>query len=311
MKTVLVLGSKGLLGTALNLSSLSSLEFYRFIFCDRSCGDLTKEEEVKNIFKHYNPNYVISVAANVGGIGYNLAKPADLFHDNILMNTHILHYAQQFGVEKCIMCSSICCMPDNIAILREDLLHDGPVYGANFAYGQAKRMISVYIEALEKQYNVTNYCAVIPGNLFGPFDNYRSHQSHVLPALISRLYLAKQKKEPFIVWGNGESRREFIYSLDAARFILRLLDLEKLPNRILISHEKEFTIKQMVEKLVKAANFEGQVIYDTSKPSGQHARKTDLSVLHSLIGNLEYTDMDEAVRVSYHYFEKHYPNVRI
>jgi GDP-L-fucose synthase len=133
----------------------------------------------------------------------------------------------------------------------------------------------------------------------------------VLPSLIHKLYLAKKENKPFKIWGNGSASREFLYSEDLARMLLKIIDMEDIPSRIIISGDKQFTIKQVVEMLCEVSEFKGEVIWETDKPNGQKARPTDLSVLKSLLGKIEYTDIKSALHESYNWFATNYPEVRI
>jgi GDP-L-fucose synthase len=171
-------------------------------------------------------------------------------------------------------------------------------------------MVDIQIQAYEQQYGIKNYCSVIPGNIFAENDAYNIDYGHVIPSLIHKLYLAKKNETDFTVWGDGSALREFIYADDLAKIIYRLLDMDELPLRLIVSGPKQYTIKEMVEKLVKVANFRGNVVWDKSKPNGQHARPSDLSLLYSLFPDFEFTDIDEGLKKSYDWFVDNYPNIR-
>lgn len=307
MKT-LVTGSGGLMGQALKDMAPEQHEFF---FAERKHADITKEEDVKNLYESVKPDYVIHAAARVGGIGCNLAHPYELYRDNILMNTHMIDYAVRFKVKKFIAFSSMCAMPVISKTITEDDMHDGPIYEANWSYGWSKRMIDVQIQALSKQFGISGYCSLILGNLFGPNDMYNLKDAHVIPALIHKIFLAKRSNDTLKVWGDGSSQREFIYSQDAARIIFKLLEME-VPKRLIVSGDEQISIADVVYKLCDAANFPREKVeWDTSKPNGQKARPTDTSLLKSLVGDQGYTDMGEALKVSYQWFEDNYPNVRL
>ena len=187
-----------------------------YYFVGREYGDLTILNNVKNMYDDISPDYVIHTAAEVGGIGGNEAHHGEFFYNNVLMNAYMIDQAYRHNVEKMIVFSSVCVFPDGQPKLKEETMHDGPVFSSNFAYGHAKRMVDIQIQAYEKQYGIKNYCSVIPGNIFGPQDSYNIEFGHVIPSLIHKIYLAKQNHTDFSVWGNGSAKREFIYVNDLA-----------------------------------------------------------------------------------------------
>lgn len=308
MKKILITGGNGLCGSALKRHCL----FFgdnRYSFIGRDYGDLTILENVKLMYDEIQPDYVVHTAAEVGGIGGNEAHHAEFFYNNILMNTYMIDQARKHNVEKMIVFSSVCVFPDGTK-LQEDNMHNGPVFSGNFAYGHAKRMVDIQIQAYQQQYGIKNYCSVIPGNIFAGNDAYNIDYGHVIPSLIHKIYLAKKNNTDFTVWGNGSAKREFIYADDLARIIFGLLTKEELPLRLIVSGPQQHTIKEMVEKLVRVAKFEGNVVWDETKPNGQHARPSDLSLLYSLFPDFEFTDIDTALEISYNWFVENYPNVR-
>lgn len=300
---LLITGADGLVGTALRRLAPDA------IFITRKEADLTSEQDVMGIYGRHHPDYVIHAAAKVGGIGGNMAGHADYFYQNIIMNSHMIHYANLFDVKKMLVFSSVCVFPDGIEILREDLMHKGEPFTGNFAYAHAKRMVDIQIQAYRSQYGVKNFCSIIPGNIFGINDLYNLKHGHVLPSLMHKLYLAKRDNTPLRVWGDGESRREFIYADDLARYLLKILELDEIPPRIIISGEKEYSIREIVDKLCFIAEFNGEVIYETDKPNGQRSRPSDLSLLRSLI-DLNPTSIDTALLSSYLWFESNYEKAR-
>lgn len=305
---ILVTGKNGLVGSALQKIATSEHEF---VFVGSKECDLTKSHEVETMFRLIEPDWVIHAAAKVGGIGGNINGPANYFYDNILMNSHIIHYASLYGVEKLLAFSSVCVFPDGLPVLKEELMHYGEPYHTQFAYGAAKRAIDIQIKAYKQQYKIENYASIIPCNIFGENDYYNLISGHVLPSLIRKIYLAKHHGHTFSVWGDGSAKREFIYSEDLAKIILKILELDSIPQRIIVSNNNEISIKDVVEKLCSAADFKGEIIWETDKPNGQKCRPCDLTLLKSLIGEPQYTDMDTALKLSYDWFQKHYPNVRI
>jgi GDP-L-fucose synthase len=303
---ILITGKNGLVGKALQSQSTN----HEFVFIGREEADLTKESEVEMIFRLIKPDYVIHTAAKVGGIGGNIEGPADMFYQNMLMNSFVIHHACKYGVKKLLAFSSVCVFPDNIPVLKEDLMHKGEPFYSQFAYASAKRAIDTQIVAYKKQYGIKNYCSIIPCNIFGKDDMYNLQTGHVIPSLIAKVYAAKHNKTPLHVWGDGSAQREFIYSDDLAKIILKIIELDDIPERIIVSSDVQISIKEVVEKLCLAADFTGDVIWDTSKPNGQKSRPCDISLLNSLIGYPEYTDFDIALKKSYDWYENNRENVR-
>lgn len=305
---VLVTGANGLCGSAIMEESQNSQ--HDFLFRTRKDCNLLNEYDVRKMIADAKPDVVIHTAAKVGGIGANLSYPADFFYENMKMNMNIIHHSYDLGVKKLLVFSSVCVFPDSLPYLKEDKMHDGPVYHANAAYGYAKRMVDVYIQALQQQYGVTNYCSVIPGNIFGKHDNFNLKNSHIVPALIHKLYLAKINNSKFRIWGNGSSMREFIYVNDLAKVILKLVDMPEIPSRVIVSGKYEFSIKDIVDALVHISDFNGEVVYDTSKPNGQYRRPSDKTVFDSYFPNFEYTDIYDGLKYTWEWFAANYKDVR-
>lgn len=306
---IVVTGRRGLVGSA--IQRMSHQSDHEFVFVGSDDYDLTKKKQVKQLLEETQPDYVVHTAAKVGGIGSHLKMSGELFYKNILMNSYMIHYAYKFNVKKLLVFSSVCAMPDNIPILKEDLMHEGKPYDGNFAYGYSKRMTDIMLRAYENQYGIKNFSSLICTNVFGKNDLYDTQHGHVLPSLIYKLWVAKMEGEPLYVWGTGESKREFIYADDLARIVFKLLDLETIPRKILISSSKEYSIKETVEKLCKVANFTGNVVWQTDKPNGQRNRPSDTSLLKSLVGNFEYTEFEVALKESYEWFDKNYKEARL
>jgi GDP-L-fucose synthase len=257
MKKILVTGADGLVGNSIKSLATFKDNTYIFnlkdknqkeqqfegVFVTRKDADLTSEQQVEKMFDIWQPDFVIHTAARVGGIGRNLNSPAKQFTDNILMNTYIIDKAHKCNVKKLIAFSSVCAFPSTAEILKEDTLHDGPPFPAHMSYAYSKRMVDVQIQAYKQQYGV-NYCCVIPGNIFGEHDNFNLEDGHVVPSLLHKAKIAKENNTNLNVWGDGSSTREFLYAKDVAKICLDLLTQhDELPLRLIVSGEKEHTIK--------------------------------------------------------------------
>ena len=309
-KKILVTGSQGMVGKAIERRSFYYGYQYTFYMTDHRFFDLRDEHDVDNMYAHFLPDYVIHLAAKVGGVQGNMSGPGDFFDDNILMDTYMLKYAKSYNVEKFIGISSVCIFPDCLKILTEDKMHDGPPHSSNFAYAYAKRMMDIQMEAYRKQYGVINYCTIIPTNMYGPNDNYNLISGHVIPSLIHKIYLAKRDNTNLTLWGDGSPRREFLYVDDFAYILLKLLGMDELPSRLLVSSIYNFTIKDIAVNLCNVAGFKGNINYDTTKPMGQSERPTDTSRLDRYFPNMKFTNLLDGLYKSYAWFEQNYEKAR-
>lgn len=304
---VLVTGSNGLCGSAIQEESKNYDYDYFFATSEY---DLRNKKDVDKLFNLYKPDVVIHTAAKVGGIAGNEAMHEEFFYDNILINAHVIRSCNEHKVSKLFAFSSVCVFPDDLAILQEDKMHNGPVFESNFAYGYAKRMVDVHIRASEKQYNIKNWTSIIPGNIFGKNDMFSIEYGHIIPSLIHKLFLAKKNNSNFIVWGDGKSLREFIYVNDIAKIILELISKENIPNKIIISGRKEYFIREIVEMLTEISKFQGKIVWDLSKPNGQRNRPSSKNIIDTLLPNFQYSDIYSSLEKTWNWFEENYPNVR-
>lgn len=308
-ETVLVTGAGGLVGSAV-AELQQEYPHYKFVFSSHKQHDLTKEEDVKALFEETKPNHVIHTAARVGGIGRNLATPAQQYYCNILMNSFVIHYAHLHNVKKLLAFSSVCAFPAGATELHEDILHDGEPYPAHYSYAYSKRMVDVQIYAYKQQYD-TNFCSVIPGNIFGENDNFNLADGHVVPSLVHKGYLAKKYNTSLEVWGDGSAYREFLYAQDVARVCLELLgEHVELPRRVIVSGQQETQIKDLVEMVCDAYDYHN-VKWLTDKPNGQLRRPTNKKVFNELLPAFFYTDLSKAMKNTVEWFEQNYPNVRM
>ena len=304
---ILVTGTEGLMGRALE-NICDQYPDDEFIFCSRKDADLTKEDEVASMYDKFRPEYVIHPAAKVGGIGLNLAKPGELFYQNILMNSFMIHYAHLHDVKKIICYTSVCSFSDKVDLLKEELQQAGEPFEDNFAYGYAKRMADIQIKAYRKQYGV-NYCSIISTNLYGINDNFNLEDGHVIPALIHKCYLAKKNNTPLTLWGDGSSLREFVYADDMAHLTMSILK-DSTWDKIIVSNTLEMSIKEVCQIICEHMDFKGKVIFDMSKPNGQYRRPSDTSRLQSMVPNFQFTDHKDGIGKTIKWFCEKYPEVR-
>ena len=263
------------------------------------------------MFDTYGPEYVIHLAAKVGGVKANSDYPGDFYYDNIMINTNVLHTAKIHKVKKLISCLSTCIYPNDIEYpLREDNIHNGPPHQSNFAYAYAKRMIDVQSRAYNKQHGC-NFITAVSNNLFGEDDNFDLENSHVIPAMIRKIYEAKMNNSDVVLWGDGSPLREFTYSGDMAEILLFLLDEYNDPTPLNIGNVGEYSIKEVASVISKNLAFDGEVVWDVAKPSGQYRKPSTNKRLLELGWEKEnYTSLDMALKKTCEWFTTNYPNVR-
>ena len=209
---ILITGGFGLIGKA--IQEICKNYEYEFIFVSSKDYDLTNYEKTREMFEKYHPEYVIHLAACVGGLFKNMKYKVDMYENNININNNVLKCSHDFRVKKLISCLSTCIFPDKIDYpIKEEKMHDGPPHDSNNSYAYAKRMLEIHSKAYQEQYN-DNFICIIPTNIYGPNDNYSLEDGHVIPSLIHQCYLSKKNDKKFIVKGTGKPLRQFIYSID-------------------------------------------------------------------------------------------------
>lgn len=302
---LLITGGTGMVGNALREISPNA-----FFVSSDNCN-LTSESDTKYMFKHLKPTKVVHLAAKVGGVKANMEQLGQFYTENIKINTNVLHYSMVYKVEKVLSLLSTCVYPDVVSYpLTEDQIHNGPPHESNFAYAYAKRMIDIQSRSYRKQYGC-NFITAVPNNLFGEYDNFDLNNSHVIPAIIRKIYEAKHNKEDVILWGNGTSLREFTYSKDLAKILMFILETYNSENPINIGNTNEYTIKQIAELIASKLQYDGKIIWDVSKPSGQFKKPSDNSKLIDLGWDKNnYTNLDISLTNTCNWFTLNYPNIR-
>jgi len=308
---VLVTGGSGLVGSAIKKIK-DDYDDYTFFFISSKNCDLTNYERTKELFERLRPQYVIHLAANVGGLFKNMNHKVEMYEVNTLINLNVLKCAHLVGVKKCISCLSTCIFPDNTSYpINEEMLHNGPPHSSNDCYAYAKRMLEVHSMAYNQQYG-DDFVCVIPTNIYGPHDNFNLEDAHVIPALIHKCYLAKEAGEDFVVRGSGTPLRQFIYSEDLAVLIMKVLeDYQENGSIILsVSEEDEVSIKEIALEIAKAFNYEERIVFDSSYSDGQYKKTADNRKLRNLIGDYEFTGISEGIKKSVEWFLENYDSCR-
>jgi GDP-L-fucose synthase len=259
--------------------------------------DLTKEENVIRMYEDAQPDIVIHLAAEVGGIGANRQSPGRFFYANMAMGLHLIEHARLQDIEKLVQVGTICAYPKFTDVpFKEEQLWNGYPEETNAPYGIAKKALLVMLQAYRQQYGM-NGIYLLPVNLYGPGDNFNPQSSHVIPALIRKCVEAKDCGADFIeCWGTGKASREFIYVADAAEGILLATELYNDGEPVNIGAGFEITIKDLVKKICELTGFTGQVRWDSTKPDGQPRRRLDVSRAKKAFGFEAKTDFDDGLK---------------
>lgn len=308
---IYIAGHRGLVGSAL-LRRLQAKGYTNLVTRTHAELELRDQKAVQAFFAAEKPDYVILAAAKVGGIHANNTYPAEFIHDNLAIQTNVIHCAWQSKVERLLFLGSSCIYPKNAPQpMSEDCLLTGPLEPTNRPYALAKIAGIEMCHAYNRQYG-TKYMAAMPTNLYGPNDNYDLNNSHVLPALIRKMHEAKQSgAKEVVVWGTGTPKREFLYSEDMADACIFLLEQgedkltslfnEALPPLVNIGCGEDLTIKELAEMVAGVVGYNGTLEFDSSKPDGTMRKVMDVSRINSL--GWKYTmHLNEGIVLSYKNF---------
>jgi GDP-L-fucose synthase len=240
---------------------------------------------------------VIHLAANVGGIGFNRANPAPLVHDNMMMTANIFEASRQAGVEKLVSACTVCAYPKfTPSPFSEDDLWNGYPEESNAPYGLAKKMMLVLSDAYRRQYGFDS-CAPIVANLYGPDDNFDLESSHVIAAMIRKYVEAHERgDEQVVLWGTGKPTREFLFVDDAARALVLAAELLGVSDPVNIGTGTETNIRTLAETIERLVGFEGETVWDTSRPDGQPRRFLDVSRARELMGFEARVSLEDGLR---------------
>jgi GDP-L-fucose synthase len=300
MKKVLITGGYGMVGSAMESQ----------IKLSRETCDLTNPKQTEKLFQIIKPDGVIHCAGKVGGIGGNSNYKGEYFYDNLMINTNVIEASRKAGVKNLVAFLSTCVFPDKVKYpLTVDQIQLGEPHESNYPYAYAKRMADVQIRAYREQYGI-NYTSIIPSNIYGPNDNFSLEHGHVMPMLIHKLYLAKQNKTDFVVWGSGKPLREFIYSKDIAKIAEWALFNYEGTDPLIISGDEEISIKDLVGLLVDEFKFKGKVVFDKTKPDGQLRKPSDNSKIKELLPDFKYTPFEQGIKETVNWFIENYDTAR-
>jgi len=277
-KRILLTGGAGFLGSVVlgNLVDQRGVSRSQVVIPRSSEIDLRIWENCRKAVEDID--IVIHLAARVGGIGFNQKNPGTLFYDNIIMGIQLMEAARLAKVEKFVQVGTVCAYPKFTPVpFREDDLWNGYPEETNAPYGIAKKSLLVMANAYRQQYNM-NVIYLLPVNLYGPKDNFDLESSHVIPALIRKFVEAAERgKKEVVVWGTGQASREFLYVEDAAEGIILAAEKYNKAEPVNLGTGREITIKELVTLIARLTQFDGQIVWESSKPDGQPRRCLDTS----------------------------------
>lgn len=265
--------------------------------------DLRDISQIEALFDQYPADIVIHLAARVGGIGANRQYPAEYFYDNLMMGTQLFHESWKRGVQKFVSIGTVCSYPKLAQIpFSEDSLWDGYPEETNAPYGLAKKMLLVQGQTYRQQYGFVSIY-LMPTNLYGPHDNFDVASSHVIPALVRKAYEAKQQHQTQLVaWGDGSPTREFLYVDDAAEAILLATEHYDGTEPVNLGSGFEISIEALVQLICRLVGYDGEIVWDTTKPNGQPRRKIDTTRAKQAFGFEAKTDFGTGLQNTIDWF---------
>ncbi len=303
---ILVTGSNGLLGQA-----LQKVLGDKHIYHTRKDVDLTNYEETLKYFtdkvQNEGVDTVIHTAAKVGGVKANMNNNELFFNENYIINSNVIKVCSILKIQNFVNILSTCIFPsDNITYpLTSDQIDNGAPHPSNYGYSYAKRL-SGYETQIFRNVLGKNWYSVVPTNLYGPHDNFNLEDSHLIPGMIHRAYLAKKNNEKFVIWGDGSPLRQFVYSEDMAKLILWSLENWNSDKHCMMIDEKEISVLEVANIIKKKFEFSDEdLIFDESKPKGQFRKPAK-----SDINNFQFKPIEEGINETIEWFIKNYETSR-
>ncbi|WP_407269709.1 GDP-L-fucose synthase family protein [Radiobacillus sp. PE A8.2] len=307
---IYVAGHRGLVGSAI-LNKLHEKGYTNLVYKTSAELDLKNSNQVYDFFENENIEYVFLAAAKVGGIVANNDYPADFIRDNILIQTNVIDAAYKNNVKKLLFLGSTCIYPKLAKQpLKEEYLLTGELEPTNEAYAIAKIAGIKMCESYNRQYG-TNFISAMPTNLYGPNDNFDLETSHVLPALIRKFHEAKVSgKDQVELWGTGSPKREFLHTDDLSDACIFLMENYSDNEIVNIGIGEDIAIKDLAAKIRQIVSFDGEIVYDTSKPDGTPRKLVDVTKINEL-GWHAKTSLDEGLEETYKWFKDNIEAVKM
>jgi GDP-L-fucose synthase len=301
-KRVMVTGGAGFLGRHV-VQQLETIGVRDLLVPRIQEYDLTRSEDVARLFEEFRPDVVIHLAAKVGGIVYNLERPAEMLYENTMMGLLLLEQARRWRVSKFVAVSSACAYPkEAVPPFREDTLWEGYPDESNGPYGVAKRLLVLQAQVYRRQYQL-NAISLIPTNLYGPADNFDPQSSHVVPALIRKFLEAKEEgSDRVVVWGTGRATRDFLYVGDCAQAVALAAEKYDKPEPVNIGTGREVTIRELAETIAELMGYRGAIVWDPARPEGQPRRVLDVSRAEAEFGFRAGTPLEVGLQKTIEWF---------
>jgi GDP-L-fucose synthase len=300
-------GHRGMAGSAIH-RNLESRGYHNLITRTHSELDLTKQQAVNEFFEEMRPEYVFLAAAKVGGIMANSTYPAEFIYENLMIEANVIHAAYTHGVKKLLFLGSSCIYPKLAPQpLKEEYLLTGELEVTNEAYAIAKIAGIRLCKHYNEQYG-TNFISVMPTNLYGPDDNYDPETSHAMAALIRKFHDAKvNDTSQVVVWGTGSPMREFLHvadMADACVYLMENYDASDIGEFVNIGVGEDLTIRDLAELIKDIVGYEGEIVFDTSKPDGTPRKLLDVTKLHNL-GWQAKISLEDGIKQAYNWYRDH------
>jgi GDP-L-fucose synthase len=304
-KRIIVTGGAGFLGSFV-------VEQLRALGCtqitvprSRDC-DLIERDAVRELYRRVQPQLVIHLAAQVGGIGANQQNPGKYFHANLQMGVNVIEQGLAQGVEKIVLAGTICSYPKHTPVpFREDELWNGYPEETNAPYGVAKKALLVMAQAYRQQYGL-NAIMLLPVNLYGPRDNFDLQSSHVIPAMIRKCIDAQlEGKDEIVLWGDGSPTREFLYVEDCARGLVLAAQRYDAPDPVNLGAGFEISMRDLASLIQRLTEYRGRIRWDESRPNGQPRRSLDVTRAEQRFGFRAQTGFEDGLRQTIAWYREH------
>jgi len=297
-------GHRGMVGSAIN-RKLEAKGYHNLLTRTHSELDLTNQQEVNEFFEEMRPEYVFLAAAKVGGILANSTYPAEFIYENLMIEANVIHAAYTHGVKKLLFLGSSCIYPKLAPQpLKEEYLLTGELEVTNEAYAIAKIAGIRLCKHYNEQYG-TNFISVMPTNLYGPNDNYDPETSHAMAALIRKFHDAKvNDARQVVVWGTGSPMREFLHvddMADACVYLMENYDASDIGEFVNIGVGEDLTIRDLAEMIKDIVGYEGEIVFDTSKPDGTPRKLLDVTKLHNLGWHAKIS-LEDGIKQAYNWY---------
>ena len=301
---VVVTGGAGFLGSYV-LAELQRRGAHDIVVPRSKDYDLVDMEAVRRLYRDARPTILFHLAARVGGIGANRRNPGKFFYDNLMMGAQLIEVGRQVGLRKLVALGTICAYPKFCPVpFREENIWDGYPEETNAPYGLAKKMLLVQSQAYREQYGFDSI-VLFPVNLYGPGDNFDLETSHVVPALVRKCIESRDRGDHrLVVWGDGSATREFLHARDAAEGIVLAAERYDKSDPVNLGAGFEMRIRDLVPLVARACRFEGEIVWDTSRPNGQPRRMLDTSRALREFGWKARIPFEEGLRETVAWYER-------